>query len=165
MSLIKLEIEVQEGIIKLKEAGTKYRFDYDHIKDRYYQSGIIFHISTPMISEKYMLRTGIQYSKYKGSDSFGNIKNIDIINIPLGIEYLYPRGVIRPNFAAGVNVYHIPDNNFFAFSLGAGLNFKIINSVSITVNYNMEILPNFLLMEGPIQIDRQSILAGLRFKL
>lgn len=164
MRPVKLEIEVQGGIVKLTKAGTKNRFDYDHIKNQYYQSGIIFHISSSMISEKYMLKTGLQYSKYKGSDSYGTIENIDIINIPLGIEYLYPRGAIRPDFEAGVNIYHIPDNDFFAFSFGAGLNIKIINPVSLTVTYNMEILPNFLLGQGPVQIDRHSISAGLRFK-
>jgi len=157
MFSFKLEIEVQGGMNLLTGSGTIHQLlSSNHIRSWNSQAtGIIFHISSPMLSEKYILRTGIQYSKHVDYVSHENISSFGFYTIPVGIEYLRPRGFIRPTYALGINIVTIPHHSFVEFSLGAGLNFKITNWVLLGVNYNIDIYP----------IDRHSFLAGLRFKL
>lgn len=167
MHSLKLEIEVQYGINKLAGSGPLYRLlSSNMIRSWNSQStGIIFHISSPMLSEKYILRTGIQYSKHIDNDSHENTSSFGFYTIPIGIEYLRPNGFIRPGYTLGVKIVTIPRHTFLDFSLGAGLNFKITNWVLLGVNYNIDIYPSFLFDSEVFQIDRHSFMAGLRFRL
>lgn len=166
MHSFKLDIELQGGINNIFGKGPVYQYYKDHnISTSYSQAtGLIFHISSPQLSEKYTLRTGVQYSRYfdLNQDYSGTY---GIFTIPVGIEYLRPKGFIRPSYMIGMNIMTIPKNYIFDFSVGAGLNFKITNSLSLGLNYNMDIFPSFFFMGAFSPFDKHSLLAGLRIKL
>lgn len=127
---------------------TRYKNDEFVVDDRYFQLGVISHIWFPHFNEKLFLRIGLLYidnisvnRRYYSIIDFDKIKaKKNLYKIPLQIEYVYPRGIIRPKIAYGVVV-----NKFTGFqgiypfmSVMAGFNVEITKSVALSINFDSE---------------------------
>ena len=84
--------------------------------------GLLLHISSPYVSDKLYLKTGLLVSSYNNKFNY---------NIPFQIEYLYPVGVVRPRISLGLN---IPK---FNPAISAGVWFVLNNKLSITTDYDL----------------------------
>ena len=169
--LFKISLEIVGGIVFLSygnsgDPGTHI------IGKKYLQTGVITNICMPRTSENLYFRSGIIYSNveaYKihmqfytdGSYDWVQTDNykMSLFEIPLQLEYIYPKGIVRPKFAYGINLYPSYGRDY---SLMGGLNIKLYKSVYLIVMYNLEydglmILPQVM---GP-----QSLLFGLQIKL
>ena len=83
--------------------------------------------------------------------------------IPIQIEYVYPKGVFRPIFAYGLNIYN---DFFFTTGILGGFNINLDKYCSINCYYEMD-FNNILgipLVPGR-SIFSQSVLAGFKIKL
>lgn len=104
---------------------TKYNGVY-FLKDGFLpQFGFIAHIWMPTVSEKLYLRTGIFVSELP---YIGNYASDMMFKFPIQVEYMYPKGNIRPRIFYGININNLVYKN--TVSVGGGLSvklYKIIN--------------------------------------
>ena len=122
----------------------------------YLKAGVYTHIWLPRESENLFFRTGIIYCTLSTPEY-----DSPVLNIPVQIEYIYPKGILRPKFAVGANLYKaLGANRGFSMSIGcmAGLNVKIYKSCFLSVNYELDAA----LVIIPIE---HSLSAGLYFQL
>jgi hypothetical protein len=172
--LFKISMEIVGGIYY-------HNFDYSGdprtyiIIKKYLQTGVITNLCMPRTSENLYFRSGIIYSNvdaYKTTESLyfdgtgyhtlieksDNFKK-SLFEIPLQLEYIYPKGIVRPKFAYGINIYAPYD---LTYSLMGGLNIKLQKSIYLTVMYQLEY---YGLMILPQEMGPQSLLFGLQIKL
>jgi hypothetical protein len=158
--LLKLELEVIGGIVNYQdfEGMVNYQF-YDYItKKNYFQMGLLANFWMPRVNEKFFLRTGMLYSTLDTNNS-----SKAILKFPITIEYVYPRGIIRPKMAFGINLYK-PFYQSVAFM--GGVNIKLHQSVYLVFNYDIDFNPNEKFPLFPVEVFSQSIMTGflLKFK-
>lgn len=108
----------------------------DLLKQTTSQFGVIGHIWIPNPSEKIFVRTGLIYTRMA---FYNNIK-ASYIKLPIQIEYLYPKGIIRPGLAIGATIYNF---NYQTISLNGGLNFELTHNFRLTVNGDVEFTQTF----------------------
>lgn len=117
-------------------------------------AGFIGHIGMPKRNEKLFFRTGILYSR-----PYLDKKNRNIFKIPVQIEYIYPKGIFRPRFAYGLNMYGLAGLP----SCNIGGNIKLSDKLSLTGNMDLEFKPRLLVL--PKAFAAYSYLVGLSMNI
>jgi hypothetical protein len=149
MPLVRLDIELSGGIIK---------YTSDDVNDKYYfHTGLLAHLWMPATSEKLFLRFGVLYSTLEaGVNKFRDFK------FPIQLEYKYPKGVIRPNFALGLNVLSTVN---LAPSFMLGINVKLHNKIFWGIKYDIDFYGKESFPLFPRSLRSQSILTGILIEL
>jgi hypothetical protein len=147
------------------ETGMNY-FDKN-----YYQAGILFQSWIPRVSEKIFFRSGIIYTQMEASKQvkkyfyYGNIlvytlstinTTVSVLKVPFQLEYIYPKGIIRPKAAIGFNLY-FPFSQTYSFMGGADI--KLSKIFSLSLNYDLD-YGGFLFI--PYMMASQSLLLGAK---
>ena len=143
--------------VNLEFAGGVVNFWHvENINDRFYfQGGIIGHLWMPRTNEKLYFRTGLLYSRLE----FSGVKS-NYFKIPCQLEYIYPKGNIRPSFAYGLNFYY-PSYRSVSFNLGT--NIKLKENIFLSTNLDIEFTP--LVMILPQDLLSYSVNIGIIYKL
>lgn len=117
--------KVSKVNLELLGASRNY-FNVPDLQDQWYtETGLIAHIWMPRTSEKLFFRTGVSYSRLaleNGTDSH--------FSVPVQLEYIYPKGFIRPRVAYGP-VFHAIASNTVA--VNAGLNARVYNNFFLSL--------------------------------
>lgn len=104
------------------------------------EPGIFIYLWAPHTNEKIYFKTGVVYSRLKDEG-----KDVDVYKIPFQIQYLYPRGIIRPKLSVGFNFCTLKLNDFnnrtYTLSLCAGLDYPVSKNISMTTNFNADFIP------------------------
>jgi hypothetical protein len=146
--LFKVNAEISAGIAK---------YYYTTLDNKNHaQAGILVYVWMPRINENMFLRTGALYSSIRF-----NGKKYLLIKIPLQIEYVYPKGIIRPKAAFGVNLYK---PIWQTLAITGGLDIKVYKALYVSLNCDFDFVPdeNFGLL--PRDFFSYSILPGLYLK-
>lgn len=149
---VKVNLEVLGGVVNYNSGSF-----LSNLRNKYYfQMGVIGHFWMPRTSEKIYCRTGIIWSRvediYYGSEI--------IFYIPVQLEYVYPKGIVRPRFAFGFTFS--PDVQTFSYM--GGVDIKLHKSVSLGLSVDMNISPNnFFVISDDIR--SLSAMVGLVIKL
>jgi len=146
---LKLDLEIIGGYTSLQ----KVYFSYER---KGFQGGILAHLWMPRSNENMFLKTGLLYLdvKFNGHES-------TFYKIPIQFEYKYPKGIIRPVMALGINLY---DVMYSSLALSGGLNIKLYKSVYLDINYDIDFVPDDMYKALPNNILTQSIMSGILFK-
>ena len=148
--LFKLNLEISGGLLNYQKADNLVAWNY-------FQGGILAHIWMPRVNENWYFRTGLLLSTLHTTDG-----NQVVYKIPLQLEYIYPKGTIRPLIAFGLDFYK---PNYHALALNAGVNIKIDKSSCWTIMYGIDFNPNADIQILPKNILSQTISTGIVFKL
>jgi hypothetical protein len=131
------------------------------------QTGILCHLMLPQINEKIYFRLGLLYSAPK-TKLLNYYQTVNVYKIPIQLEYIYPRGILRPKAALGINIYN-PTS--FSYSMMGGVNIKLVKSLDLSINYDIDFLNNYISKtlnyktnEAAIKKGSQSLSAGLCIK-
>ncbi len=100
------------------------------IEGNYMQSGILLHAWMPGASEKLFFKTGLLYSRLQFER-----EAVDFYKIPIHLEFIAPRGIVRPRFSVGANVFK-PRN--ITFSTTGGVNVNVHRNVSLGLTVEAE---------------------------
>lgn len=142
--LIKILPEIIGGVVK-----------YPNIEDLNEKNyGIIGHIWMPRTSEKMYFRTGIVFSQLEL-----NGERVNNYKIPCQFEYIYPKGILRPRIAYGLNFYKF---KYQRISLDIGTNIKLSEKFFLSVTSDVEFYPTMLVL--PKSMISYSLKLGLFFK-
>jgi hypothetical protein len=155
---INVNLEIVGGVIKYGAAETYV------IKENYNRFGLLAHFRLPRVNEKLYLRTGLIYSRLKipvySSSPTNEITDFNFFKIPLQLEYIYPKGRIKPVFAYGFSLFSFATVDFMA-----GLNVQVSEKIALGLNYEADFIPNAYLVVVPSTFSSQSALVGLKIKL
>jgi len=103
----------------------------ENLNDRFYlQSGFIIHKWMPRTNENLYFKTGLLFSKLEFTDG-----NYNYFKVPIQIEYIYPKSIIRPRISYGLNMYY-PFYHSVSFNIGT--NIKISKSIFIGITSDIE---------------------------
>jgi hypothetical protein len=171
MPIFKISLEIVGGMFYPTFGGVYEEEELYIVHKSYVQTGVITNICMPRTSENLYFRSGIIYSNveaYKihmqfytdGSYDWVQTDNykMSLYKFPIQLEYIYPKGIVKPKLAYGLNIY-LPSN--YNYSLVAGLNIKLHKSIFLTVMYDLEYFGGII----PHYIGPQSLLFGLQIKL
>jgi hypothetical protein len=145
---IKVDIELAVGLARFSEEA-------DIVDKGYAMPGVMFHFYSPKVNEKIRFKTGLfrlQLETEKEKERY--------FKIPLHVEYLYPKGHVRPAFSYGINAY-VP--MVTSVSGNAGVYLMLSDHVSLMVAAETEFASSLLVL--PRQYMGYSILGGLCIKL
>ncbi len=143
VSFIKLNLELAGGFVNYQ--------NLDNLKDiNYFQMGIITHIWMPRLNEKIYFRTGILFSTLNLNNS-----KFSVYKIPLQLEYIYPKSIIRPKIALGMNFY---DPAYQTVSLMTGANLKLNKSFYWSFEGDFDFMPSNKFMLVPKKLFSESFL-------
>lgn len=145
---LKLEIEIVGGIVNYPKSINSFN-------KHNFEAGILTHLWMPLANEKLFFKSGILFSSINQ-----DTEKIPVYRIPIQIEFVFPKGIVRPKFAYGIVIY---SPYIQTTSLSAGFNIKLYKSINLGINYDIEFIPNFFFI--PNDIFSHTILAGLVFKL
>ena len=151
--LLKMKIELLAGAVRLdnfENSDTEYKL----------KSGIITHFRLSRSNEKLYFRTGVTSSTLDSSNS--NDSNKVKFKIPLHIEYIYPKGIIKPKIAVGLNIY---TPFYHTVAIMGGANLKITKSIYLSLNYDLDFntVNGFAL--APQNVLSQAFTSGIIFNL
>lgn len=150
LPMLKFNFEIIGGI-------AKYQNTYFNNDINYFQAGILTHFWMPRTSEKLYLRTGILHSTVEV-----NNVNKTIYKIPFQFEYIYPKGIVRPIVAFGINIY----SPFYqSVALTGGVNIQLYKCLYWGLNYDIDFNPNEHLLLLPKSFFSQSISTGFIVKI
>ncbi|TLX75190.1 hypothetical protein E9993_09825 [Labilibacter sediminis] len=121
-----------------------------------FQGGVLAHIWMPSSSEKLYFKTGVLFSSFEYTD--GEV--INFRKIPLHVEYVYPKGFLRPTFSYGLNLYSLVGHTV---SANIGANLKVSNKLFLRVNSDFEFFTNTLII--PNEYFGYAVNVGLLFDL
>ena len=139
-----------------------------------FTGGVLLNFWMPRTNEKLYFRTGLLYSKYKDTYKDMSQEHLKIYKIPLMIEYIYPKSVIRPKFAYGTifclidkaQLRYRYDLIYTGLSLTkcmGGFNIQMNDHLSLSLEYHADFAhPAFGLI--PRQFFSQSFLGGINFR-
>ena len=130
----------------------------------YFQGGVIGHLWMPRTNENLYLRTGILFSRlgllyYHSSERIIDIGFGNIYKIPIHIEYVYPKGIIKPKLSYGLNFYFPKYPLYSTVSLNLGANIKLLNSLYLSLTSDIELDAAMMVM--PIHLKAYSFNIGL----
>ena len=129
-----------------------------------FTGGVLLNFWMPRANEKLYLRTGLLYSKYEDVEDAEDQKHtkISICKIPLMVEYIYPKLMIRPKVAYGIGL-HLGGINFFSVTAMGGFNIQLSKSLSLTMEYSADFEQGALnILPGTFVYH--SFLGGIQFK-
>ncbi|UZR94479.1 hypothetical protein [Chondrinema litorale] len=121
--------------------------------------GAIFHISSSHINKKIYLKTGL-VSYFLNKINTDTESSVYKVKIPLQVEYLPRKGMIKPRLAYGFNFYE-PLPNITA--LNVGITSKLYRSVGLSLNTETEFKNQMLVLPKKLFSFNASI--GLLFKI
>jgi hypothetical protein len=147
--LLKFNIEVAGGVVN-------YRKTDNTDNKNHFQAGVLMNFWMPRINEKLYFRTGLLYSTLEVNE----IKE-SLYKIPIQIEYMYPRGIVRPTMALGVNIY---SPIYQSLAMMGGINIQVHKSISLGIKYNADFNPSKYVFLIPKSFLSQSILFGVTIK-
>lgn len=145
----RIDIEIMGGVVDF--------INTDFNNKKYFQAGVLGHIWMPRTSEKLYFRTGILYSNLETKTAHKSV-----YKIPIQIEYNYPKGIVRPKMAVGINLYR---PFYLPVAFMGGVNITVYKSVFLSINYDVDFVPNEQFPIIPKEILSQSITAGFLMKL
>jgi len=131
------------------------------------QLGVLGHIWMPRTSEKLYLKIGFSYLPL--------IDNADykayLIKLPVQLEYLYPKGKIRPRFALGVNFYTVSSETenlwysepFYTTVISAGTEVQLSKSLYLTTNCELDFYDKISII--PRKVASLSLSVGVNYHL
>jgi hypothetical protein len=157
LPFLKLDLELVGGMIIYNSESMQdinyLNYDEKLKNNKYFQTGVIAHLWLPTVNEKLFLKTGLLYSTFKSNNSTKTT-----YKIPIQCEYIYPKSLIRPSLAYGINLYKP-----FAYTVAItpGLNIMISRNVFMEIVYNLDFVPNYRFPLFPEKKLANSILAGL----
>lgn len=152
---IKVDIEMVIGYLSFSNV--------DFIKTKgSLQSGVIGHLWLPKLNEKLYLRTGLLFSNVKTENTEGEKGQLTTFKIPIQLEYISPKGKIKPKFAYGFNI-HTPF--FVSVGIMGGINIKLNKSIYMCINYDIDFNPFDKLPFIPSSLLSNSITSGVVIKL
>jgi hypothetical protein len=131
LPFIKILPELTGGVIRYSDVRDLDERFYMHV-------GIIGHLWIPRTSEKMYFRTGILFSQLDFDDGKTNF-----YKIPCQLEYIYPKGILRPRIAYGFNFY-LPNSRTVSFDIGANL--KLSETFCISATSDIEFSPALLIV-------------------
>ncbi len=132
------------GIIKIDKSTSKYFFN----------GGLITNLWLPSVNEKLYLRTGLLCSRIQSDNGPQSI-----YKLPIQIEYIYPKSIIRPKIAMGINLYK-PFNQSVGFM--GGVVIRLHKNVFLSVNCDMDFIPSEKIPLMPNKLLTYSILTGIK---
>lgn len=122
----------------------------------YFERGVVGHIWMPRANEKLYLRTGVVWSQEdlgEGSDSY--------FVIPLQMEYIYPKGIVRPRLSYG---YRFFTKAAYALSSTLGVNVHAWDHFAVSLSSNLVFSPSrLIIVPGSIEPISYSFQLGLFF--
>jgi hypothetical protein len=123
-------------------AITKFKEQNNLLSKHTFIGGLIGHIWLPRNNEKLFFRTGVLVTQIEINDHTRTI-----YKFPLHLEYIYPKGTIRPTASYGVNYY---SNNY--------------HTVSVNLGTNVKILPNtFLRSSAEVEMDQVALILPKKY--
>jgi hypothetical protein len=111
--------------------------------------GFLGYISLPLDNENLYVKTGVVFIN-------------DFFKIPIQLEYLFPKGDVRPKFNIGINLYN---GGYPAGMLGTGLNIKLAKSVFWVLNTEFDVIGNSTFYPLPSAIFSFSGTSGIRINI
>lgn len=118
--------------------------------------GILLNFWMPRVNENIYFRTGLSYSQYEDINGYFNTKQIrSLYNIPLMLEYIYPKSIIRPKAAFGTALYYNQGLAIIGTCMG-GFNIMLGSSIGFSFEYNLNFYPDSPLLH--------SFLGGFHFR-
>ena len=137
---------------------------YDNLVNEF---GGYMYFWAPRTSEKLFLKTGLIYNRIS-EDGI----DLNLYKIPIQFQYIFRAHKLQPHISGGVNVlsrklkgYRHMNNTL---SLNAGLNYQILNKISLHTNFNSDYTPlSLVLVNEDITFDiiSYSFSVGLRIDL
>jgi hypothetical protein len=124
----------------------------------YFEQGLLFYISVNSNNENVYFKTGLTHVRLKSADK---TEKADYLKIPFQFQYLFPKGVVRPKFSGGLNVY-IPYG--IAYAINAGANIQLAEKLSLVFDAELESVSNGNTIMPSSNIV-YSLTTGLRFAL
>jgi len=149
-SLIGVNLEFISGVIT-------YVNDDQLIRHTYPMGGVIAHLWMPRSNEKVYFRTGIVFNRLETSDN-----KTTTFKIPLQFEYIYPKSMIRPKVAFGMNIFRTLN---YTVAFMGGFDIRISESMFCTLAYDIDFLPFNKVPILPSKPFSQSLSAGFCIKL
>jgi len=147
------EIEIVGGRVFYKDLE-----DYSDLVTCF-RTGIITHFWLPRTNENLFFKTGILYSILKS-----DYEKETYFSIPIQIEYRYPKGIVRPVIAAGIN-NNFPEEGFFTtITCMGGVSIRLCKSIDWRIKYEMEFYTKPELAFIPKSLFSQSALTGFIFR-
>ena len=150
LPFLKVNYEIIGGTVKFQNT------DFNNGRN-YSQFGILTHLWMPRANEKLYFRTGLLTSTLVKDNA-----NKVIYKVPIQIEYVYPKGIIRPIMAYGMNIYSTIGQSV-AFM--GGLNIKIYKPVNIGIYYDIDFYSSENFQFLPKQILSQFVSTSIIIKL
>ena len=147
------EIEIVGGMVHY--AVLEHYFE----KSTFFTTGVIAHFWLPRSNENLFFKTGLLYSKLTSYKD-----ELVMIKVPIQIEYRYPKGIVRPTIALGINNYLAEDEYFMSVALMGGLNIKLCSSFDWRIQYEMDFSsrPDFSII--PKKRFSETLSSGLLFR-
>ena len=93
---------------------------------------------------------------------FESIISDAAFKVPLQVEYVYPKGIVRPIVAYGINIY---DQLYLTNAVMAGVRIRLNKSIYIGLSYDADFELNYSLPVIPGGNVSQSISTGILIKL
>ena len=157
LPFLKVDLEVVAGLNYKKDGVVDEYYYYmqegNIVNQGYFQAGVLANFWLPRVNEKLSLRTGIMYSTFRAYN-----ESKKYYKIPVQVGYLYPKGIVRPKLAYGINLYK-PFN--YSVSLMPGLNIMITKSVFLEINYYADFQPYYKFPLIPDKVYSFGFLSGL----
>jgi hypothetical protein len=147
---IKVNFEVLGGATHINSEITAGTFIPNYVLT----GGVLAHIWLPRKSENLYLKTGLIFLNSENASS-----KIDIYKIPLQLEYLYPKGNIRPRASIGFDFLILEP------ACSVGVNIKITKHLYLSVNYDMNFYSKYSKLNLPDSFLSHSLYAGLYLAL
>jgi len=122
--LFKVNPEIVGGWL-FSGADNQYKFSS-------FQYGVLGHFWLPRDNENLYIKTGVLLFDYQ----IDGLKSRSL-NIPIQLEYMYPKRNIRPRFAIGTDLFTTTST-----ILSAGANIKLGKSIYWSVNYDLYLFVN-----------------------
>lgn len=149
----KVQIEPTVGFYHIRSATlTELKKDLDS-----YTFGVRLYLGIPYISNNLYFKTGLF--------GFRNIKDkIALREIPLQIEYIYPKWVVKPTLAAGITLLGVSVSPLApSYSVGVKIAPKKNSKYVISLNYEIEVSPWKHTFLPSNQLVSYCISAGLNY--
>lgn len=135
-----------------------YSSEYSSHEGHAYSMGVLAHLWMPMTSENLFFRTGFIYSNLNFNDKYLNFS----YKIPLQIEYVYPKYIIKPKLAVGTNIYVVPF--YGSIACMGGVNIEINKMLSWSINYDIDFSHSKYFPLIPSKLLSQALSTGLYIK-
>lgn len=102
--------------------------------------GVLIHVSIPTMGDKWYVKTGV-LGHNTTTTYRGKLKTETTYKFPIQMEYIHPKGLIRPKFAYGLLIM-----NSLYTSASTGVNIRLNNRLFVSLNADFEFTAKNLLI-------------------